>query len=97
MSFAKADVAICVDNTRQNTCLARHVLRFSLDRLYLRPLQHRLNDRTKASRLTISPDGGDMIVEFLVLLQCRAFQRWILAVSANDRQIVVFHRGTVVV
>src|SRR5215471_3111556 len=96
MSFAKADVAIRVDNTRQNTGLARYVLCFSLYRLYLCPLEHRLDDRAKASLLTISPDGGDMIVKFLVLLQCGAFQRWILAVSANDRQIVMFDRGTVV-
>ena len=97
MSFAKADVAIRVDNTRQNTGLARYVLCFSLYGLYLRPLQHRLNDRAKASLLTISPDGGDVIIEFFILLQSWTFQRRILAVSANDRKIVVFHRRTIFV
>jgi hypothetical protein len=66
--LANADIAVCIDNSRQNSRFARDVLRGGFDGFDLGPLQHGLDDGAKAIFLTVFPHLGDVRIKLLVLV-----------------------------
>src|SRR5262245_60692266 len=95
MRLADADVAVGVDDAGKDAGPARDHLRPLLDRFHLRPLHHRLDARAEAPLLARPPNLGDVPIERLVLLELRTFERRVLAVAADDGEVVVLHRRAV--
>src|SRR5512141_1677765 len=90
--FAYRDVAVGVDHARQSSGGAGNNLSLLSCRANLRPLQHRLDNRSESTLFTRRPQRADVIVEILVTVEHRTAKAWVFSVTADDREIVMIHR-----
>ncbi len=74
VGLAKTDVTVSINNSTQNSSLARNVLTFGFDCFDFGPLKQWLYDGSKSTFFTIFPNALYMGVEFSILLQRLALQ-----------------------
>src|SRR5216683_2624739 len=92
MRLAYAHVTVSVYDTREHAGSAWNELRLRLYGLNLGPLEHRLDAGSEPTSLSLAPHLGYVLVELLILLKCWALERGVLAIAADDGQVMVLHR-----
>src|SRR5271167_2496969 len=97
MHLAEADVAVGVNDTAHDTGAAGNDLRLLLSGLHLGPLQHRLDERAVALFLARRPQSPGVLIQLLVRRQVGEHERLVLALAANQRQVVMVHGGAALV
>ena len=94
--LADADVAVRVHDPVQFPGAAGHDLPLRFRRLDLGPLQHRLDARAEPPVLARLPAIADVPGQVAVRIETRPLEGRVLAVAANEGQIVMVHLGAAI-